>query len=302
MHPAELAILLHRALEVRMAHLLERLEMPDWEADAEGLHQVRVSARRLGAVLDLVDPEAYAGHKGHRRTLKQLVTALGPTRELDVHGLALQALHHTTNTPLQAASLEHLEDRLDRARAKARRVMKKDLAELSLRDLPRLLKVANLPHPFQSVSLQDAAWSALEPRLAVLREIKDLAAQEDAAALHKSRVQIKKLRYTLEAMEGAFSESPADLLLPLRDLQTCLGSHHDLAALEAWLWDQEARLRNQDRATLCGGVLDLLGTIAEDRRAAFERFTILIKEAPVAELPSSLRRLLGLPSLAERPA
>lgn len=302
MHPAELAILLHRALEVRMAHLLERLEMPAWEADAEGLHQVRVSARRLSAVLDLVDAEAYPGHKGHRRTLKQLVTALGPTRELDVHSAALQALHHTTNTPLQAASLEHLEDRLDRARAKARRTMKKDLAELSLRDLPRLLKVANLPHPFQAMSLQEAAWAALEPRLVVLHEIRDLANQEDAAALHKSRVQIKKLRYTLEAMEGAFSESPVDLLLPLRDLQTCLGSHHDLAALENWLWDQEARLRNQDRATLCGGVLDLLGSIAENRRGAFERFTCLVQEAPVSDLPGAIRRILGLPDPADRPA
>ena len=54
MHPAELAILLHRALEVRLARLQELLDGDHWVEDTEQLHQVRVAARRLGAVLDLV--------------------------------------------------------------------------------------------------------------------------------------------------------------------------------------------------------------------------------------------------------
>jgi len=301
MHPAELAIHLHRALEVRMARFLERLEAPAWEDDPEGLHQVRVAARRLSAVLDLVDPDAYGGHKGHRRTLKHLVTLLGPVRELDVHGAALHALHRETQSTLQAASLEHLEDGLDRARAKVRRGLKKEVASLRLQDLTRLLKVANLPDPFQSVSLQEAAWAALAPRLAVLGDLRNLANQEDAAALHKARVQIKKLRYALEAVEGVFADSPETLLLPLRELQTCLGTHHDLAALETWLWEQEGRLRNQDRSTLCGGVLDLLGTVAEDRRAAFDRFTSLARADTSASFIPGLRQTLGLPPLPDPP-
>jgi CHAD domain-containing protein len=299
MHPAELAILLHRALEVRMARFQERLQVPNWENAPEGLHQVRVAARRLGAVLDLVDPEAYDHHKGQRRTLKRLVSALGPVRELDVHAAALQAQLQASPSPLQTASLEHLLDGLDRTRAKAHRTMTKELAALRLPELARLLKVDSLPHPFQPVSLQEAAWQALAPRLAVLGELQDLGRQENAAALHKGRVQIKKLRYALEALDGAFAAPPEAALTPLRALQTCLGDHHDLAALEAWLWEAEDRLRNQERGMLCSSVLDLLGVIAENRQAAFHRFMAQLDAAPTDGLVGSLRQALGLPPLAD---
>ena len=285
-----------------MARFLERLQVPDWDKDPEGLHQVRVAARRLGAVIDLVDPEAYDGHKGHRRTLKGLVTALGPVRELDVHALALQAHHQAACTPIQAASLEHLLEGLDRVRTKARRALKKGLADLRLKDLPRLLRVRSLPDPFQSVSLQEAAWTCLRPRLVVLNDLENLARQEDGSALHKARIQVKKLRYALEALEGAFAEPPEALLARLRDIQACLGTHHDLAALEAWLWEAEAHLRNQDRALLCGGVLDLLGVVAENRRAAFDQFSGLADSTSIPALITNLRASLGLFPLGGEPA
>jgi CHAD domain-containing protein len=285
-----------------MARFLEQLEIPAWDLDPEGLHQVRVAARRLGAVMDLVDPEAYTSHKRHRRSLKGLVKALGPIRELDVHAEALQAQRQSAATPVQVATLEHLLENLARLRAKAHRAMKKEVATLHLQDLPRLLKVSHLSDPFQTTSLQEAAWMVLAPRLAVLHQMPDLARQEDAAALHKSRVQIKKLRYALEALEGAFAEPPEAILLPLRQLQTCLGTHHDLAALEGWLWEQEARLREQDRVTLCGTVLDLLGAVAEDRRAAFDQFTHQVKLLHFPELVDALHHRLGLPPLEAPPA
>jgi len=294
MHPAELAILLHRALELRMARFQELVQVVAWPQDPEALHQVRVGARRLGAVLDLVDPEAYGNHKVHRRTLKRLVSTLGHCRELDVHAMALQGQHQAAATPLLAAALEHLLEGLDRARTKARRALAKEVEALPLGDLPRLLRVKSLPHPFQSTSLQEAAWELLREQSEVLTALPELARQEDALALHKARVRVKKFRYALEALEAAFGEPPGHLLTFLRELQTCLGSHHDLAALETWLWEAEANLRNQDRAVLCGAVLDLIGVVAEDRRATFEAFTQRVARAPLASFPNQLRSALGL--------
>ncbi len=300
MHPADLAIQLHRALEVRLARLQELLSPAQWAEDTEQLHQVRVAARRLGAVLDLVDPEVYPGHKSQRRALKGLVDILGLPRELDVHADRLRVHHLDAGDTTQAAVLEHLLEQVDRGRAKARRTMTKELHRLRLPDLARLRSVPSLPDPFQATSLQEAAWGCLEPRVAAaLGDLAALSAQEDAAALHKTRVRIKKLRYAVEALETAFALPPEPVLKKLRELQTLLGDHHDLAALEALLWDAEAHLRTHDRATLCGGVLELLGAVAEDRRAVFCTFVAAAQGQDPAAFASALRPALGLPLLRE---
>ncbi len=298
MHPAELSILLHRALEVRLARLQELLDAPDWAEDEEQLHQVRVSARRLGAVLDLVDAEVYPGHKGQRRALKGLVDTLGLPRELDVHAGHLRNQLLQAATPAQAAVFEHLLEQVDRGRAKARRAMQKELDRLRLPDLRRLLEVPALQNPFQSTSLQEAAWSCLEARAeAALGELPNLCAHEDPSALHKTRVRIKKLRYAIEALEAAFAEPPEAVLKNLRSLQTVLGDHHDLAALEALLWEAEAGLRLRGRSTLAAGVLDLLGGVAETRRTLYGRFVELADAQGPAAFSRAVRPALGLPPL-----
>jgi CHAD domain-containing protein len=295
MHPAELAILLHRALEVRLARLLELLEKDLWTEDSELLHQVRVAARRLGVVLDLVDAEVYPGHKGHRRALKDLVNILGLTRELDVHAGHLNAYLREAPTSTQGAVIEFVLEQVDRSRAKARKAMGKQLERLRLPDLRRLLEVPALRNPFQSTSLQDGAWACLQPRSeTAMGDLPLLAAQEDPAALHKARVRIKKLRYALEALESAFAEPPEATLKTLRNLQTVLGEHHDLAALEALLWEMESQLRLRNRLTLCGGVLELLGSVAETRRMVFDRFGALAQGQDPGAFARVVRPALGL--------
>ncbi len=303
MHPAELAILLHRALEVRLARLQELVGREGWTDDQELLHQARVAARRLCAVLDLVDAGNYPGHKVQRRALKALVDLLGLTRELDVHAGHLQAYHRDATTATQAAVLEFLLEQVDRGRTKARRTMAKELHRLRLPDLGRLLEVPALQHPFQAISLQEAAWTCLEPRiLQALGDLPLLAAHEDPPLLHRTRVKVKKLRYALEALEGAFAEPPEAVLSGLRALQTTLGEHHDLAALEALLWESEAQLRARNRPTLGAGLLDLLGAVAESRRSAFDCFVAQVPDQDAAALSSKLCRALGLPPASGAPA
>ena len=299
MHPAELAILLHRALEVRLARLQELIDKDHWTEDDEQLHQVRVAARRLGAVLDLVDPGTYHGHKAQRRALKGLVDILGLPRELDVHAGYLASCHREASSTTQAAVIEHLLEQVDRGRAKARRSMEKDLARLRLPDLQRLLQVSTLPDPFQQTTLQEAAWTCLEPRIAnTLGGLPSLTVQEDAIALHRTRVKIKKLRYAIEALESAFAIDPESVLKTLRGIQTTLGEHHDLAALEALLWEAEGKLRLRGRPTLCSGMLDLLGEVAEGRRAAFDRFVSQVPGLDPTAFANTVRLALGLPPLA----
>ena len=295
MHPAELAILLHRALEVRLARFQERVSADGWTQGGEPLHQARVAARRLVAVLDLVDPEAYPGHKSRRRTLKTLVDALGLGRELDVHALWLHARRERAGDPADQAVLEHLLDRLGRMRLKTRRAMAGELEPLDLEGLPRLLKVPALPEPFQVLSLQAAAWGCLEPRVeAALAALPGLLAAEDVAALHRTRVRVKKLRYALEALDEAFAPPPAALLEALKAFQAELGAHHDLALLEGWLEAEGRRLREAALPTLAGRTEALLAEVAEARRQAFARVLQSATPLGAAAAARTLRSALGL--------
>ena len=295
MHPAELAILLHRSLELRLARLQELLGREDWSEDMEQLHQVRVGARRLGAVLDLVDPEIYPGHKAQRRALKELVDTLGLPRELDVHAGILRTYLAGTQRVAHAASIEHVLVLVDRGRAKARRNMAKSLKRLRLPDLERLLEVPALLDPFQLTTLQESAWACLEPRAeAALGGLAALTERENPSAMHKTRVRIKKLRYAVEALEAAFLVPPEACLKDLRNLQTLLGDHHDMAVLEDLLWTTEAGLRTGGHGTLGEGILDLLGEVAEDRRALFGRFVQATQGLDPSTFAATVCPLLGL--------
>lgn len=297
MHPAELAILLHRALEVRLAVLQALLGAEGWTGEEEPLHQVRVAARRLGAVLDLVDAEAYPGHKRQRKALKELVDTLGRPRELDVHASRLEQRRRSAPDPALGAVIEHLLERVGLARAKAHRAMHRDLEKLRLPDLDRLLAVPSLPAPFQAISLQEAAWTCLEPRAqAALADLASLAVQEDPPALHKTRVRIKKLRYAVEALEGAFPAPPESVLGDLRTLQTTLGEYHDLATLEALLKAEEEELRTRERPLLAQGVRALREETDHSRRAAFERFRAAAAGQGPAAFARAVRPVLGLPA------
>jgi len=294
MHPAEFSILLHRALEARVGRLLEAGARPNWQQEPRGIHEVRVASRRVRAVLDLLDPEIYPGFKRHRRRAKALTGILGATRELDVHLAILDSLKKRRLEPTHQAALEHAQESLDRTRRKIERRMLRKLENPSLQHWTGLLRVPNLPNPFAQGDLKACAWACLEPRIRqAVDPIPSLSAQEDPQALHALRIQVKRLRYTLEILEPALGFDATTALEQLRNLQTILGEHHELAGLEAVLWDLHGRLTERRRAVLCTGLLDIIGLVAEDRRVKFDAFREVAPEF------GSFRSALELPTGSE---
>jgi CHAD domain-containing protein len=284
MHPIELSILLHRAVEARVGRILELTAAEGWLADPDAVHDVRVASRRLRAALDLADMEVYPGFRKHRRRAVRLTRALGGTRELDVHLAKLASLGSGLNLPGGHEILEHALEVFDRSRRKARRSMLARISRLDLADFRGLLAVEALPRPFESTGLHGAVNALLGPRIeSALLPFDEELATEDPLALHQVRIQVKKLRYALEVLGAAFPEAPAAWLARLKLLQTALGEHHDWALLESGLWKLHAALTERQRPALASGTLDLLGEVVEQRRAAFE----------------ALRRVWAGPRLAE---
>lgn len=296
MHPAELAILLHRALEARVGRLLELAAAPGWQEDPEGLHDVRVASRRVRAVLDLVDPAVYPGFRRHLRRLRRLTGTLGATRELDVHQALLADLGDQAPSPLSRAAVEHALEALDRRARRARRRMAASLPRLKVAAAAELLRVPSLPDPFLRSDLAQAVWSLLEPRLRdALTGLPALAEREDAEALHGARIRIKQARYALEVLGGAFTAPVDGALERLRSVQTALGRHHDHATLEAFLWSLHAGLVERRRGVLADGLLEPLGLVAEARRSHFEDLRRLLPGLDPEAFLEPLRTQLGLP-------
>jgi len=294
----ELTILLHQALEPRLVRLLELGRVEGWQHDPEGLHQVRVTSRRVRAVLDLVDPGVYPGFRHHERRLKRLTKALGATRELDVHLIHLAAMKGRDPDPVHGALIEHVQDWLDRRRLKICKPLVRELESLSIEELSGLLVDVTLPPVLVATDQPQGAWRCLEPLVRRLQDaLPPLLEHEDAEALHAFRIQVKKLRYTLETLEPAFPAPLQDWLQRLKSLQTALGEHHDLAMLEAVLWELQAPLAERGRSILAAASLDLLAAVAEERRGRYERFRKQGKDFVAAMLFFNLRRML-LPGAA----
>ncbi len=292
-HPPALSLLLHRALEPRLARLLELCGVTGWQEDPEGLHQVRIASRRVRAVLDLVAPELYPDFKKHEKHLRRLTQALGITRELDVHAAALEALEKAHPDPFRDATVEHLLELLERQRRKARAAMHQDLEKISLKDLDRLLVAPSFSGPLVMAQLPQAVWDCLEPWIRAVEELlPPLLDHEDVPGLHRLRIQTKRLRYTLEILEAAFPAPVEDSLQRLKTLQTALGQHHDHALLEAFLRNAQALLSAHQRPALAAGVLDLLATVNEARRRHFEQIQALGQAHREAVLFFHLQRAL----------
>lgn len=291
----EFSLLLHRALEARVGVLTALLERPGWMEDPEALHQLRVASRRTRAALDLAAPELYPRHRAHRRRLRRLTRALGLTRELDVHAAYLEDLARRVPGMATGAALEHAQELLEVRRAKARRTMARRLAGHPCRKLPELLRVPSFPDPFRPGDPAAETWAVLEPQVdAAFAPIPGLLGQEDAGALHRLRIRMKRLRYALEVLAEAFQAPPEASLAGLKELQTALGEHHDRAMLEAFLQELWQGLSGRGRAHLAGGALELLSYVGEDRLRAFERFRRAAQALPERDLRGALCAGLGL--------
>lgn len=298
MQPLELALSLHRSLEARSTRLDELTAGPEWWLDATALHDVRVAIRRLRAVVELLDPETYPRLKAAGRALKAFTSLLGPRRELDVFRSLLEDLRSQAAFDLQRATSEHLMAGLDRRRAKAARGLAGELGKVDPQDWKRLLSVESLPSPFHAPPGRDAAWdilrASLEPALEALR---DLDRSEDVDALHAARVKLKRARYRAEILAAVFPCPAPPFLARLKALQDALGDHHDMALLEAFLWERQSALAAEGLQTLASSLLELVGMAAEGRHRAFRALVEALKAVEPGAWMQDLRaELAGSPA------
>ena len=200
----------------------------------ERVHQVRTTARRLEAILEIVYPEATSRVARTLRGLKRLRRRAGAVRDLDVQAAALRTLKIGRETERKARLLSTLAD----ARAAKEAQFQKAIHHKKVEKLQKRLQQtalemaqASVP-PEQNGQNWPPVWIDFDPVSASLRMFARLARQTKAITadnIHLFRTRCKRIRYVGE-MAGMSPESKRVVGL-LKRVQDSIGDWHDWQTL-----------------------------------------------------------------------
>jgi CHAD domain-containing protein len=203
--------------------------------DVEHVHKLRVSSRRLSAVLDvLAEGFPEAPRKRLFRQVEKIRRTCSEARNLDVQRQFLESLLPHASVE-DAGAVELLCERTVKRRSRAQKKLSRRLPRLA-RGLSRAGN--ELLEALASVKGQrpsgGASYGETGART-LLRELDELwnrAADdlESARTLHQLRIACKHLRYAFEVFMPNLHESFRDDFYPqLEHLQDLLGEVHDAA-------------------------------------------------------------------------
>lgn len=253
--PAEAAA--RRILRRQLAKL-DQEEGVTRKGEIEGVHQLRVTTRRLRATLRLfqsVLPRAGAS-RAHQE-LAWLGKAIGEVRDLDVLKLAvLKQSRRLEPTLCRALAPMHRSIAEQRASAHARLIAILDSARYRhLRG--RLSTLADSKRQSRrgptlgriAVALVAPLWRS------TVRSGRGLAGDASDAECHRLRVRVKRLRYALDSLGAIGGKRVRRALKQLERLQDALGANQDAVTQTAWLRAYATGTRGGTAVVLAAGAL-----------------------------------------------
>ena len=217
----------------RLARALKRHLPAAVAGDDHGVHQARVTSRRLREAMPVLGTGLKGSHAGKaRRKIRRLTRALGTVRELDVTLQILDELARIESVPRTA--VEDVRAHVVAERESWRKVMVERLDGVDTEKLGR--RLASVGEALQNATGEP--WrEALAARL--LKRAKRLAASIDEAGqmyapekLHQVRIAAKKLRYGLELAADSGLKQAAPHVRAIKRAQDMLGKLHDLQVLQ----------------------------------------------------------------------
>jgi CHAD domain-containing protein len=255
--------------------------------EAEAIHRLRVSGRRLRAALPLLvaDPKLRALRRVRRR-LRRLVRAVGLRRDHDVALVLLRKLSAGA-----ARRTEGLQRQLRDDQQRAQQQMQALLHKAHPRRLrAQLQALAREPATYEQTLERIAALARREERALRAARAK-LGRRFDPEALHTERRRLRRLRYAAELQDHLLGRK-SGAAEALRLMQDELGDLHDAWVLAQWLQRQAARAPQ---------ALSLRRLQNRALQAARARHRQWLANDPVLRLESAFQRLLSAPQTARNP-
>lgn len=285
-------------LLVRLSRELKRQLPRAVQGDDEGVHQARVTTRRLREAV----PVLATGLKGTkagkaRRKIRRLTKALGTVRELDVTLTLLDELARSPHVPRNA--VEDVRARVVDERDARRKIMLERLEHVNPDKLERrLVSVAAALQEATSEPWRKALGARLLKRARALSETMDAAGHMYAPErLHLVRIAAKKLRYGLELAANSGVKEAAVHVRTIKRAQDMLGKLHDLQVLQRHVAAVQAS-GPSNRAHAREGLEDLARHIEDQCRLLHGRYVASVPA--MRELALAVRKTV-VPQLAHAP-
>jgi len=217
----------------RLTRTLERHLPTAVAGDDTGVHQARVTSRRLREAVPVLATGLEGSKAGKaERKIRRLTQALGTVRELDV---TLGLLDNLARSPqLSRTAVEDVRAHVIAERDSRRAEMLKRLDRVNMEKLGR--RLASVGAALDEAP--DEPWRKALGAQLLKRSRRLAAAIEDAGhmyapeGLHQVRIAAKKLRYGLELAADSGTRQAAPHVRTIKRVQDMLGKLHDLQVLE----------------------------------------------------------------------
>ena len=279
----------------RLARALKRHLPQAVSGDDRGVHQARVTTRRLREAVPVLATGLKGSKAGKaRRKIRRLTRALGTVRELDVTLALLDELARSPQVPRSA--VEDVRTRVIAERDAKRTLMLERLERVNTGKLDRRLESVG-------AALNDATGEPWRKALAarLLKRGRNLSEAIEAAGhmyaperLHLVRIAAKKLRYGLELAADSGVKDASVHVRTIKRAQDMLGKLHDLQVLQRHVAEVQAAAtssRPQSREAL----EDLARHIEGQCRHLHGRYVALVPA--LRELTVAVRKVI-VPQLA----
>lgn len=270
-----------------LMHFLANLAPLRSTDDPEGIHQLRVSLRRMRAALGIFKRLApSAEFELFRLESKRIASALGPARECDAFVELLEEgpRRSRADATVFAGIDSALARRRDTLYADARKLVDAQETSIFVLKLQAFLARRGWRNTVQSQQLAALTAPAAEfggatldrLRKRVLKRGRNLVSLPDEER-HEVRIALKKLRYAAEFFGALYDDASAyrPYVRAVSRLQGILGAHNDAAGAQSLLDLLESR-RQADTAFAAGLVLGWCERNAEvadvELREAWRRF------------------------------
>jgi len=229
--------------------------------DAEELHQLRVTARRLDATLGLFKRHLPRALVQARKTTKAMLRTLGTARDLDVQ-LAELAQYAAQLPENERAAAEPLRSYLENERGRARTRMVRALDSEPTRRWLETLSLAGAERG--DLNAAERALVVMPERVRrrfrkLRKSVAKLRGKSSMEDYHLVRRRAKQLRYATECGANMFGKPADELLRALRRLQDRLGAHQDAYMAQNRL----AAIAADQASGLPPATLFLMGRLAE---------------------------------------
>lgn len=229
------------ALRASARRLLDHHAVAVEGDDSEGVHQMRVAARRLRSDLRTFRPLLdRAVTDPLRQDLRGLGEILGAVRDADVLAPRLERRASDILDDGDRPALDSLLARLSAERSEATATMLEHLGSDGYRRLlDRVVAIAENPPLEPGPGAADApAASAARLVYRPWKRLRRLVAEidhRDDHALHEVRKGAKAVRYACEAVEPAVGPPARRAGRRVKRIQTTLGDLQDTVVAESWL-------------------------------------------------------------------